>query len=219
MHVYCLTTEEGTLEWKSPKLYGLSLRDYFPVIVEGLVLVTTNPVKDFHTILDQNQRMFLSWAETGFAEQASARVRELPELRVNLGRINPRMARRTHSSTKHLHVYKLPRFVQLTPEVGRALGQWMESYEAGRLVCYRRKRPGWHMAFGDRLIGGENYTNPLHFSRALFAGASLIERVPPDSSMRWIDVPWCEGDFYFIEKCVYALWAGDGRPWTRLRVE
>ncbi len=31
------------------------------------------------------------------------------------------------------------------------------------------------------------------------------------------DVPWCKGDFYFVEKCVAGLWADAGRPWTTWR--
>jgi hypothetical protein len=77
---------------------------------------------------------------------------------------------------------------------------------AARLQAFRGERNGWFMAFGDRLVGGENYTNPAHFSRALFAGAALIEQLPPDQLAGFIDVPWCKGDFYFIEKCALALW-------------
>lgn len=64
MHVYCLAVRDGTLLWKSRKLAGLSMRDYAPLIIEGLVMVTTNPVKDFHTILGQHQEMLLK--RTGF---------------------------------------------------------------------------------------------------------------------------------------------------------
>ena len=70
---------------------------------------------------------------------------------------------------------------------------------------FREARNGWHLAFGDRMIGGENYTNPLHFSRALFAGAVFVEQLPAEQIMGFVDVPWCKGDFYFIEKCALAL--------------
>lgn len=59
MHVYCLATVDGKLLWKSRKLAGLSVRDYAPVIVRGLALVTTCPVKDFHTILGEHQNMLV----------------------------------------------------------------------------------------------------------------------------------------------------------------
>ncbi|MCL4788211.1 MAG: PQQ-binding-like beta-propeller repeat protein [Verrucomicrobia bacterium] len=59
MHVFCLDTGNGTLRWKSRKLQGLSVRDYFPVITGGLMFITTNPVKDFHTILTQHEQMLV----------------------------------------------------------------------------------------------------------------------------------------------------------------
>jgi len=52
------------LHWKSRKLQGLSVRDYAPVVVRGVVLVTTNPVKDFHAILGQHEEMLIK--RTGF---------------------------------------------------------------------------------------------------------------------------------------------------------
>jgi hypothetical protein len=55
---------DGALRWKSDKLQGLSVRDYAPVIAGDLVFLTTNPVKDFHTILTQHQEMLIK--RTGF---------------------------------------------------------------------------------------------------------------------------------------------------------
>jgi len=69
------------------------------------------------------------------------------------------------------------------------------------------------MAYGDRFIGGENYTSPMHFSRALFAGTAYIEKLPPDRLFAFVDVPWCKGDFAFMEKCALALRASAGRGW------
>lgn len=64
MHLYCLRVGDGTLAWKSRKLAGLSVRDYAPVVLKGLVFITTNPVKDFHTILGENENMLVQ--RTGF---------------------------------------------------------------------------------------------------------------------------------------------------------
>jgi hypothetical protein len=64
MHVYCLEAASGKLFWKSRKLAGLSVRDYAPVVVGGLVLVTSTPAKDFHSILGEHQNMLV--ARTGF---------------------------------------------------------------------------------------------------------------------------------------------------------
>jgi hypothetical protein len=59
MIVRCLRVEDGALLWESSKLPGLSIRDYAPVIAKDLIFLTTNPVKDFHTLLDQHQRMLV----------------------------------------------------------------------------------------------------------------------------------------------------------------
>jgi hypothetical protein len=61
------------------------------------------------------------------------------------------------------------------------------------------------MAFGDRFVGGENYISPPHLSHAMFAGAALVEGIDAATLSEWIDVPWCEADLFFIEKCALAL--------------
>jgi hypothetical protein len=110
----------------------------------------------------------------------------------------------------------LARYCALAPEVAEAVRLHSEGLAAARLESFRAERNGWYMAFGDRLVGGENYTTPPHLSRALFAGAVFVEQAPAAQLAGWVDVPWCKGDFYFIEKCAWALWrASDGlwREW------
>lgn len=82
------------------------------------------------------------------------------------------------------------------------------------LKSFREVRNGWHLALGERMIGGENYTNPLHFSKALFDGAVLVEALPAEQNFWFVGVRWCKGDFYFIEKCVYSLWVGGNRRFS-----
>ena len=62
MHVYCLGVRDGQLLWKSRRLHGMSIRDYFPVLFGGLAFLTTNPVKEFHGILDEHQNMLIKHA-------------------------------------------------------------------------------------------------------------------------------------------------------------
>jgi outer membrane protein assembly factor BamB len=59
MHVYCARVKGGKPIWKSRKLHGLSLRDHFPVVVGGLALVTTNPVKHFHAALGEADALMI----------------------------------------------------------------------------------------------------------------------------------------------------------------
>jgi hypothetical protein len=146
-------------------------------------------------------------ADSNTAQRALARATQLLELRVNLERVNPRILEPTDSTTKHLHAGKVARFCALTPEVGEAVRTLTEGCGAAHLRNFREARNSWFLAFGDRMIGGENYTNPLHFSRALFAGAVLVEQLPAEQVASFVDVPWCKGDLYFIEKCALALQA------------
>jgi len=150
-------------------------------------------------------------ADTG--KQARAKALELLSLRVNLERVNPKILDKTHSASKTLHIAKLARYCRLVPEVGRAVADLSGGMGAARLAAFRAKRNAWYLAFTERLIGGENYVSPPHMGRAMMAGAAFIERLPGDELLRFVDVPWCEGDLYFIEKCTCSLWAAGGRKW------
>jgi len=150
-------------------------------------------------------------AET--AKRARAKTLELLTLRVNLERVNPKVLHRSHAASKSLHNAKLTRYGDLVPEVGRAVADLSGGLGRARLAAFRAKRNAWYLAFAERLIGGENYVSPPHMGRAMMAGATFIERLPGERLLRFVDVPWCDGDFYFIEKCTYSLWAAGGRKW------
>ena len=137
--------------------------------------------------------------------EITAGVQQLAQSRNDLERTNAQFVEKTAGASKNLHNFKLPRYCALTPAAARCLQETTRSLAANRLRAFRDMRPGWHVALGDRLIGGENYTNPLHFDRALFAGAAIIEELPRAELLRVIDVPACKADFYFIEKCALAL--------------
>lgn len=139
------------------------------------------------------------------AGAAGAKALDLLQLRVNLERTNPRFLETTRSTTANLHIHKLARYCDLTPGIAAALRQHAPGLAEERLKSFREERNAWWLAFGDRMIGGENYTNPPHFVHALFAGAALVERVPGKLLASWIDVPWCKGDLTFIQALALAL--------------
>ena len=147
-------------------------------------------------------------------QRARQRGRQLLELRVNLERTNPFILEKSDAASKNLHNARLARYCKLVPEVGEALAKESAGVGGLNLRAFRLERNGWWLAFGDRFIGGENYTNPAHFPRSLFAGAAFLEQLPADQLLTFIDVPWCQGDFYFMATCAEALWISAGRPWT-----
>ena len=147
--------------------------------------------------------------------EAKAKALELLELRVNLERTNPNVLEPTRSASKQLHVVKLARYCCLAPEVGRAVDRLSDGVGRARVRAFREARNAWYMAFAERLIGGENYVSPPHMGWAMMSAATCVEELPGDPLVGFVDVPWCKGDFYFIEKCAYALWASAGRPWKK----
>lgn len=158
------------------------------------------------------------WNGDAEAENLARRLgRQWLEWRVNLERANPKILdKSTRSASKSLHNNKLARYCAMTPEIGAAMMRHAAPVAAQRLAQFRGERNGWYLAFGDRFIGGENYTNPAHFPRSVFAGAALIEAVPAAQLLQWVDVPWVQGDYYFMEKCALALWQSGGGRWTSL---
>jgi hypothetical protein len=147
-------------------------------------------------------------ADSAAEAQGIARATQLLELRVNLERINTNILEKTQSGSKNLHNARLARYCDLVPEVALALTRHTDGLAAARLGAFRAERNAWYLAFGERMIGGENYISPAHMSHAMFNGAALVESLGAPALWSFIDIPWCKGDLYFIEKCAVALRAG-----------
>jgi hypothetical protein len=160
-------------------------------------------------------RMARLMGDAKAADDGFAQLRRIVRLRVNLDRVNPRVIEPTSSTSAHLHAYKLARYGRLVPEVAAALVAHTDGLAVRRLAAVRTARNGWHVTLGDRWIGGENYTSPLHFGHALFAGAALVEQLDGEELLQFVDVPASAADLYFIERCALALWAAAGRPTVR----
>ncbi len=143
--------------------------------------------------------------DSAIAELAARRLTELVQLRVNLERTNPQILEKTDASTKALHNVRLARYGGLGQELAVLLARRTDGLAAARVRLAREARNGWFLALGDRFVGGENYTSPLHFTHALFTGAALLEKLPGERLLQFVDVPACRADFFFIEKCALAL--------------
>ncbi|MHC4740869.1 MAG: hypothetical protein ACYS8Z_03095, partial [Planctomycetota bacterium] len=60
--------------------------------------------------------------------------------------------------------------------------------------------PLWYQAFGERMIGGENYISPPHLARGLFIAGADGEVLDAEQLAAKLDQPWCKADLYYIEK-------------------
>ncbi len=143
------------------------------------------------------------------AKVAKARAATLLQMRLDLERINPRFLEPTDAATKSLHHFKLARYLHL-PEPVRVMLRH-DGTAADRVRPFREARPGWWMAFGDRWIGGENYTTSPDFGRALFIAALELEPPSPLQIHTWLDVPWCKADLYQIERLALVIRATAGK--------
>jgi integrase len=132
----------------------------------------------------------------GDAARAMLRLAELVAERVHHERADDRLIRRSGRG----HHSKVPRYAELTPELCAILRQHAERKLTYHVRGLAAQLPVWYQAYGERMIGGENYISPPHLSRGLFAALADGLETPADELARWLDHPWCKADLYYIEK-------------------
>ena len=136
------------------------------------------------------------------AEQALATLAALVELRMHHERADTCFIRQDDYGG---HSARLPRYGMLTREVGAMLRTFTGDVTDEVLGKLRVQLPVWHHAYSERLIGGENYTNPPQLARAIFAATAWATATPPHELRRFLDHPWCRADLYYIEKLTATL--------------
>lgn len=130
---------------------------------------------------------------------------ELVSLRVHHERTDHRLVRPTRGPRGGIHDAKIARYVDLVPELARMLGQLASGQLERHVVDLQTGLPLWYQAYGERMIGGENYISPPHLSRGLFAAWADGLEASPDELASKLDQPWCKADLYYIEKLSAAL--------------
>lgn len=142
------------------------------------------------------------------AEVAMTKLAELVELRIHHERADTCYIRQDVLGN---HSARLPRYLMLTPETGTMLRTFADDVTPRALTKLRSQLPVWHHAYGERLIGGENYINPPHLARALFTASAWADNLRRDQLARFIDQPWAPADLYYIEKLAATLSAAPPR--------
>jgi len=115
------------------------------------------------------------------------------------------LIRPTRQASKGLHQAEVPRYVGLTPELGKILSDHARNNLSKNVRALTTGLPLWYQSYGERMIGGENYISPPHLSQGLFnALANCTDTTPMDLAKK-LDHPWSKADLYYIEKLTATL--------------
>lgn len=157
-------------------------------------------------------RLFEHAGRNEDATRALTMLAQLTTERVHHERADTRLIRPTKVASHKLHQAKVPRYLGWTPEVGRLLSQYTPEALEQNVGALNRGLPVWYQAYGERMIGGENYISPPHLSRGLFAALAEGCGESAQELATQLDQPWCKADLYYIEKLSYLLRKLDIEP-------
>ena len=120
--------------------------------------------------------------QAGRAADAARGERRLAELvteRVHFERADPRL------QSRRAHQAYVPRYLGWTPELGRILADHAGDRLAGNLRDLDRELPVWYQAWGERMIGGENYVSSPRLSHALLLALAELPHDNPADLARY----------------------------------
>jgi hypothetical protein len=102
----------------------------------------------------------------------------------------------------------LARWHYLDPDTARILKAFAGDVHQRLMDVYvDHHRPAWFIAWNTELLWRNE--SPFSFpdmSADIFAARAMILNEPPDAMAKYLDIPWCKGDEYYVQKL--ALLAG-----------
>jgi len=98
------------------------------------------------------------------------------------------------------HWAKLARYRNTTWDTTRLLAEATDGKLAENVRTLTCQAPSWHHAWGDLLVGGENFTHSPQLARGLFLALADGNIADNKELTRFLDVPTCRADLYWIEK-------------------
>jgi len=110
------------------------------------------------------------------------------------------------------------RWRHLTPDVGHLLAGYAANthkYLMGVYVDYHR--PTWHLAWNTETM----WRNECPFAfptmaAEVFAARALVLREPAEKLTRFLDLPWCKADLFYIQKLVLCIEAYAEVTWHKV---
>jgi uncharacterized repeat protein (TIGR01451 family) len=99
----------------------------------------------------------------------------------------------------------IPRYQGLTPEIGRALRDyaWEDVQRQDRFIETAVMAQYLTSSFAVGRI--EQFTNSPTQALEVYLAKALVMQEDSETLRQYIDVPWCHGDLYYIEKLVLAI--------------
>lgn len=140
-----------------------------------------------------------------FTDRARKLLATMVTERVHHERADRWLIRPTKIASKNLHQAKVPRYIALVPEVSAMLVEFASEDLKYNLQSLMTGLPLWYQAFGERMIGGENYISPPHLARGLFMCGADGGVLSTEQLAAKLDQPWCKADLYYIEKVSAVL--------------
>jgi hypothetical protein len=139
------------------------------------------------------------------AERALTLLAEMVTHRVHHERADTWLIRPTRVASKGLHQAKVPRYIGLVPELAAMLKKHAGTSLERNVRALMQGLPLWYQAWGERMIGGENYISPPHLARGVFLALADGCAAAPAELAAKLDQPWCQADLYYIEKLTAIL--------------
>jgi hypothetical protein len=111
------------------------------------------------------------------------------------------------------------RWRHLTPEIGRLCAEYAKKTHQDLMNVYvDYHRPTWYLAWNVETMWRNEC--PFSFptmSAEVFDARALILREPPEKLARYLDIPWCKADLFYIRKLTLTLQARGNLVWQNLR--
>ena len=99
------------------------------------------------------------------------------------------------------------RWRHLTPEIGRLCADYAGQTHKHLMDVYvDYHRPTWYLAWGVETMWRNEC--PFAFptmSAEIFAAKALILHEPAEKLIRYLDIPWCKADLFYIQKLVLCV--------------
>ena len=109
------------------------------------------------------------------------------------------------------------RWRHLTPEIGRLCTVYAEKTHQNLMDVYvDYHRPTWYLAWNVETM----WRNECPFSFPtvaceIFAARAFILREPAEKLARYLDIPWCKADLFYIQKLILILEAHSNVQWQK----